>query len=127
MEVIVNNDGATMLKLIIVEFVAIFLTGCSSPGDIRSTSPNLDLVSQKSSKTVAICIADKWENGGLFATVPVNMRPTTSGYTMSWLNGMGGVGLLVDVDDLGTGSKTQYFQGGVIGAGRFEVAVLNCQ
>lgn len=115
-----------MMKSVSIAITAACLFGCSSPGDLRKASPNLDLTSQKPSKNVATCIADKWENG-IFGAVPISMRPTPGGYTLSWVNRAGGVGLLVDVDDSGAGSKTRYFQGGVIGAGRFEAAVLNCQ
>lgn len=119
-----KNISARLVSLISI----ILLTSCASPGDMRKEKADLQFTSQKSAKFIAVCIADNWENGGLFGnTVPVNMRPTTTGYTLSWINGMGGTGLLVDVDDTQLGSKTNYFRGGVIGAGKFEEALNSCQ
>lgn len=103
------------------------LFGCASPEEVRKRTPDFVVTSVKASKTVAVCIADKWENGAVIGTINVNMRPTIDGYTMSLINGSGGVGLLVDVTDHNNGSETRYFTAGVIGSGRFEAAVKQCQ
>lgn len=104
------------------------LLGCSSPAALRKATPDLEVQSAKTANAVATCIADRWENGGVLGqNVPVNMRPTSTGYTLNWINGMGGVGLLADVDNASGGSRTRFFTGGAIGTTPFANAVRSCQ
>ncbi|HUW75846.1 MAG TPA: hypothetical protein VMV70_04135 [Gallionella sp.] len=111
----------------------LWLLGCATPVDMRARTPSLDLTSSLSAKTVAICIADRWENAkiiGMSAGFPINMRQTPDGYTVSasvhnafetW------TGLLADINDNPSGSTTRYFVNGVLGEGSFENAVKECQ
>lgn len=112
-----------------IVWLAMLLISCATPGEMRSTTAAGVYESKRSAKEVAICIADRWENSGWFnTTVPVNMRPTKTGYTASLRNdGLGHTQLLVDVEDVGSGSKTKYFKNLVIGEGTFDLAVTNCQ
>lgn len=105
-----------------------FLFGCATPRDMRNEEPTASYTSAKPSKNVAICIADKWENGGAFGTaVQVAMRPTVTGYTAAWVTGIDGVGLFVDIDDVPPGSRTRLFKHGIIGIGSFQDSVSSCQ
>lgn len=102
---------------------------CSSPGTIRKEKPDYELTSGKSSKEIAVCIADLWENSGWFGSglQPVLMRPTDKGHTVSKNNHTGGIAFLVDIDDTSTGSTTKLYKGGVIGYGKYLEAVRSCQ
>lgn len=103
------------------------LVGCATPAELRQQTPALDLKSMKSSKTVAVCISDKWEGMGAFGgAITVTMRITKSGYVVSLpINGQ--TGMLVDVDDVGTGSRTRYYKGLVLAEGSFVEAIKSCQ
>ncbi|NEX60109.1 hypothetical protein [Noviherbaspirillum galbum] len=119
-------------KIVLIGNASIFaaaISGCSTPGALRNTTPDIVANSIKSAKTVAICITDRWENGAgyLGTTVPVSMRETEKGYTVMWLNGMGGAGMLADIDNTASGSRTLYYRGGVIGSGTFEASLRECQ
>lgn len=107
----------------------ILLLGCATPADLRTRAPALELTSSRPAKPVAICIADRWENLGIFGgTIPVNMRPTTNGYTVSWRNeAWGHTGLLADINDVEAGSTTRYFKNAVLGEKSFDNAVVECQ
>ena len=106
---------------------ALFLFGCATPDELRQQTPLLDLKSAKSSKSVAICISDKWEGLGAFGgAITVNMRITKTGYVVSLpINGQ--TGMLVDIDDMGTGSTTKYYKGLVLLEGNFVEAIKGCQ
>lgn len=103
------------------------LIGCATPAELRQQTPVLDLKSSKTSKAVAICISDKWEGMGAFGgALTVNMRLTNTGYVVSLpLNGQ--TGMLVDVDNAGTGSTTKYYKGLVWLEGELEQAIKGCQ
>lgn len=107
----------------------IFLIGCASPADLRQRKPTIELESNQPAKKVAICIADRWENSGIFgSSVPSNMRPTPEGYTLSCRDEfIGRTMLLVDVNDTSSGSITKYYKSAVLGAGSFDKAVQDCQ
>lgn len=104
-----------------------FLLGCATPAELRQQAPVLDLKSNKPSKTVAICISDKWEGMGAFGgAITVNMRLTKTGYVVSLpINTQ--TGMLVDVDDAGTGSTTKYYRGLVLLERSFVQAIKDCQ
>lgn len=103
------------------------LIGCATPAELRQQTPVLDLKSSKTSKTVAVCISDKWEGMGAFGgAITVNMRLTKTGYVVSLpINGQ--TGMLVDIDDAGTGSATKYYKGLVLLEGSFVDAIKDCQ
>ncbi len=117
------------LQIVATTIAAFAVTGCSTPATLRNSTPDIELSSVRMAKDVAICITDRWENGAgsLGATVPVNMRESARGYTVLWLNGTGGAGMLADVDSAGAGSRTRYYRGGVLGAGTFESSLRDCQ
>jgi hypothetical protein len=109
--------------------LAMLLAGCATPSDMRSAPPSAEYRSDRPSKDVAICIADRWESsGGLGATVPIKMRPTSTGYTVSVRNdAWGHTAMMVDVDDNGPGARTTYFKQLVLGEGAFDKIVAECQ
>lgn len=108
---------------------AMLLVGCATPVEMRARAPALNLISSRPAKAVAICIADRWENSSVLGnTIPINMRPTANGYTVSWRHeGWGHTGLLADVDDAAVGSTTRYFKNAVLGEEIFDNAVKECQ
>ena len=112
----------------LILFLTIVLSvACTTPAGIRENPPSIKYQSKKGSQAVAMCIADKWESGGLFgSTVPVSMRPTPNGFTVS-LAGAGNTMLLVDVEPFAGGSQTSYFKGIVWGEGSFDLIVKECQ
>jgi hypothetical protein len=95
---------------------------------MRTKGPALEVKSIHPAKQVAACIANRWENSGVFGTtVPVTMRQAEEGYTVSSYNASWGkTDLLADVNDVAGGSITRYYKS--IGATeRFENAVKECQ
>jgi hypothetical protein len=99
----------------------VLLAGCATPDKMRQSAPYLELTSSNSSKSVAICIANKWENGSSFGTYPVSMRPTNTGYTISVTNYPT---LFTDVNDLQAGSTIKFYRDGV--SPGFEADVIKC-
>ncbi|QWD91628.1 hypothetical protein [Polynucleobacter sp. MWH-Braz-FAM2G] len=115
------------MKVLAAISILFALVGCATPAELRSQKPLLDLKSTKPAKDVAICIADKWEGlGGFGGALTVNMRVTTSGYVVSLpLNGQ--TGMLVDIDNDGTGSTTKYYKGLVLLEQKLVQAIKDCQ
>lgn len=113
--------------LFVITLCALTLIGCATPAELRQQAPVLDLKSSKASKAVAICISDKWEGLGAFGgAITVNMRLTKTGYVVSLpINGQ--TGMLVDIDDVGSGSTTKYYKGLVLLEGGFVEAIKGCQ
>lgn len=109
--------------------LAIFmLFGCSTPNQMREAAPAADFSSAKAAKTVALCVAQRWENSGIGGTPSVTFRPTESGFMVAIRNeAIGSIQLLADIDDSPTGSRTRYFKGAVLGEGAFDAAVKDCQ
>lgn len=69
------------VQLVLVLMLA--LAGCATPNELRQGKPTLELSSSKAARTVAICIADNWENSGSFGAIQVSMRETQSGYMIT--------------------------------------------
>lgn len=113
--------------LIVIFLFASTLLGCATPAELRKQAPVLELKSPKLSKSVAICISEKWEGMGAFGgAITVNMRITKTGYVVSLpINTQ--TGMLVDIDDAGTGSTTKYYKGLVMLEGSFVQAIKDCQ
>ena len=95
---------------LIVLFLAC-LVGCATPEEMRSQPPVFEVQSPLPSKTIAICIANKWENSGFLGlTVPVHMRQITNGYMVSIRDAYNTTFVFVDIEDFGTGSKTRFYR-----------------
>jgi len=129
-----ENSNSMRTKTSLVLCVAtVGLFGCATPVDMRTKTPSLDISSSRPAKSVAICIADRWENAtimGMGAGFPTNMRPTQDGYTVSASvhnNFETWTGFLADINDIPSGSTTRYFKNGVLGEGNFDNAVKECQ
>ena len=116
-------------RFFLLSLAAAALNGCATPAEMRMRPPELEVKSTFPSKSVSMCIADRWENAGPFGgTIPVNMRPIDEGYSVSWRNEIyGHTGMLVDVKDTLDGSLTRYFKNMVIGEGAFDQIVIDCQ
>ena len=112
----------------VVVGMGLLLAGCTtSPMDAKSKGPTHELQSSKSAKSVAACIAEKWEN--LYRVGSLNIRPTENGFTVIQQDQfMGGkdIPFLADVADRGTGSATTYYNN-AISARKMDQAVIDCQ
>lgn len=104
------------------------LISCAGPNEMRKSGPSLELRSSHPSKKVAVCIAGRWENLGIFGTtIPITMRPTEAGFTVSSYNETWGkTDLLADVIDVKDGSETRLFKS-ISMTERFEKAARECQ
>ena len=109
--------------------LTLLLSACASPSEMRAKPPAQVFTSSADAKSVAVCIANKWENLGVFgSTLPISMRPTMTGYTVSLVNPQSAqTQLLVDIDEATTGSITRYFKHIVLGEGAFDNALAACQ
>jgi len=109
--------------------LAVFLSGCATPEQMRKEGPFLTVVSKKSPQAVAVCISSKWENFGLFKTaVPVNMRMTEQGYTVSVFNAaISQTDYLLDIVITDSGSTTKYYKRVNSLGSDFDNAVKSCQ
>jgi len=109
-------------------FAIIILCGCATPNQMREGTPAATFSSTRTAKTVALCVAKRWENSGYGGTPSVAFRPTETGFTVAVRNeSVGSTQLLADIDDTQTGSETRYFKGAVLGEGAFDAAVKECQ
>jgi hypothetical protein len=103
----------------------LFVMGCATPQSLRQEITPSAYTSSRGSKEVAICIADGFEAGGYAA--PVNMRPTREGYALTVATGSSAAGVLVDVLDVPSGSKTNYYVGPMIVTPGMSKTVSECQ
>lgn len=124
-----KKDTTSHVRTVYSAAIVLLLFGCATPANMRLESPALELSSFKPAKSVSVCIAERWENlGVLGTTVPVNVRPSESGYVLSWQNDVTKhTALLVDVNETETGSVTRYYKNLVLGEGQFDQAVKDCQ
>ena len=114
-----------MNRALIASVLIACLAGCSTRGDMRKRPADLEVASDRSAKTVAVCIADRWENGNalssLGATYPITTRPLENGYTVSITSYPT---LFADIVDRGTGSTVRFYRDPV--SPGFEVDVRKC-
>lgn len=107
------------LKTLSMITLAACASGCSTPGDVRSTSPIYEATSSKSAKSVAGCVADKFE---LSFRSGVNSRPTSNGYSVWKEDDMGlygkVTGLVVDIDDSSSGSSIRFYSKGALSSAK---------
>lgn len=108
--------------------ISFFAAGCTtSPKDARDNTPTLELSSEKSSKIVAACIAEKWED--LYRVGALSVRPTPKGFTVIQQDQLGfgkDIPFLADIEDQGSGSITRYYNN-AISARKIDQSVINCQ
>lgn len=113
--------------------IAIVLSACATPNDRRQGVPDINMQSNKTSKEVALCIADKWENTRpllVFSSPPVNTNIRANGYsvaaTMTNQFGSTNTIALVDILDYQQGSFIKYYKMGGGGYGDYDKAVMIC-
>jgi hypothetical protein len=118
-----------MFRLSHLLLAAVLVAGCATPADMRARKPDFEAHSNRSAKEIAICVADRWENSGPFGgSIPVTLRPTETGFTVSWRNEvLGHTGMLVDIDEVSSGTRTRFFKSAVLGEEKYLVAVQECQ
>lgn len=126
------------VKTLLITSIATGLFGCAAPtgpGDLRKETPALKITSKKPAIEVAICIADFFDNpankgfgatGPLASTSPAVMRPTKSGYVISFTM-TGQIGMIVDVDEAQGGSVTRYYKGAALQGQSSIDGVKGCQ
>ncbi|MBF0329435.1 MAG: hypothetical protein HQL10_09785 [Nitrospirae bacterium] len=113
---------------IIVPCIAVLLFGCSTPNQMREKTPDMEVTSSKPAQKVAACIANRWENLGVMgSTIPVNMKPTEDGYSVSWYNTTWEkTNIIADVKENKSGSVTRFYRA-ISMTERFEKAIKECQ
>jgi hypothetical protein len=108
------------LRLRTFVVAAVLLVGaCATPGDVRMKAPAFEGSSSKDAKSVAGCIADRWESGGHQPNI--NARPTASGYSLTAASDLGIYGkdtsFVIDVQDTPTGSTTRFYSNIALSSG----------
>ena len=123
------------MKLLLSLFIAIGLSGCATPSDLRKKTPSLDMTSKRTAKEVALCIAEKWENTKPFMSLsspPVNTNIRSNGYSIIVTNialASSNAVALADVTEIEMASATRYYKlwGSGSGYGDYDQAVIECQ
>lgn len=88
----------------------LILSACSvTPDKLRISEPVFQIESNKSSKQLASCIADGWENIDFLIYSPVvSYRPTPSGHrVIQYVNGT--LTHLADIESVQSGSKVKIY------------------
>jgi hypothetical protein len=91
---------------------AAIISGCGTPGELRSGVPDYAVDVARSAEEVAACIVEKWESG--FLQVKINVRPLRGGGTSAML--IGGLQqplLLIDVKKVGSTSRIEVYRQGL--------------
>ena len=117
-----------MKKVAILSAVMV-ITACSmTPDKLRSSKPDFQVSSSKSSEQLSMCISEGWENTTVLGGSPiVSYRPTTSGHTVSLVIG-GNLSHLADIENTEQGSKiTVYSNTIALGQDPSLSVVLDCQ
>lgn len=88
------------MKTIIVALTLV-LAACATPNDLRKTTPDLKVESDRDAKSIAMCIANGWENTrAIGGASPVTLRETPKGYMVYILCAGSNACLLADVKSL---------------------------
>jgi hypothetical protein len=110
-----NKLFAVLLLPFSAALVAIVLIGCATkPKELQQKPPEIKFVSLKSSKQIAECIADKWQNAPFTSLITgtLTSRTTPRGYTVIQ-NANGGLGadpaFVSDINDIPTGTVTFFY------------------
>ena len=101
------------------------LASCATPQDARDKGAVASYSSAKSAKEITACVATAWESAYRI-TNPVNVRPTTGGFTLQISNGQGNTFVVLDVEDVEHGSTSTYYKGYVLLEARWDKAVKEC-
>lgn len=115
-----------LAKLILL-LAVLFVAACATPNDLRQRRPDLVVDSEHAAKMVAICIADKWEHGAMMQTLPISMRETTIGYSITMLNSNGYLFMLADISALPENRSKTVIHMNTLGTGDFLSRVQSCQ
>jgi hypothetical protein len=110
-----NKLFAVLLLPFSAALVAIVLIGCATkPNELHQKPTEIKFVSSKSSKEIAECIADKWQNAPFMSLITgtLTSRTTPKGYTVIQ-NANGGLvadpEFFSDITDTPTGSETIFY------------------
>jgi hypothetical protein len=112
----------TRVECLLVCVLGTAIIGCANPNQMRQRAPDLELKSERPAKSLAICIADKWENGSsIGGTYPITIRPLENGFTVSITTYPT---LFADVIEMPTGSVVKFFRDAV--SPGFEDDIVKC-
>ncbi len=101
------------------------LASCATPQNARDKGAVTSCSSTKSAKEITACVATAWESAyGI--TNPVNVWPTTEGFTLQISNGQRNTFVVLDVADNERGSMSTYYKGYVLLEGMWDKAVKEC-
>lgn len=115
-----------MVRTVLLALAAVTITACATPTDLRTRTPDLDLVSSKSAKHVAVCIAETWEGNSPLGTTPVTMRESMSGYVVHMIC-LTNTCLLADVLATPEGSRTVMYANAPARTGSYMEHARSCQ
>lgn len=113
------------MRKIFVAMAFIALSGCVSPSDLKSNTPTIDTVTQKTPKAYALCVLPKWQDARSEAT----MSETADGYRLI-VSASNLADELLEVSRSSSGSKVIFYQRVAwmpgIGRADIESAVTSC-
>jgi hypothetical protein len=91
---------------------AAIISGCATPGELRSGVPDYASDVARPADEVAACIVEKWESG--FLQIRMNVRPLRGGGTSAMLIGaLEQPPLLVDVKKVGSAARVEVYRQGL--------------
>ena len=117
----------TIRALCFVVFV-LLIGGCTTPAELRQKGPILEQKSLRDAKNVAACIAEGWENAGVYMA-QVNMRIAKGGYSVA-IRGETSTTLLADIADAPSGESMTSLYSGLFNSAqerKFSEVVIRCQ
>ncbi|MDD1966939.1 hypothetical protein NPS29_16545 [Pseudomonas putida] len=114
------------MRILIGALAVALLAGCTTPSDLRNSSPVFASATTKSPKQFALCVLPKWQDLNAGAT----MSETETGYRLIMANpGVGQTDELLDITRTQSGSSVKHFQRIAwqqLGRGGVSEAVKSC-
>ena len=114
-----------MRKTITIAALAIAMTGCATPTQLRSQSPDFSTSSSKDANTVASCIAEQWEATPM-NELSISVRPIKGGHSVS-ASFWGDTPYLCQVTTQGNGSRTVFYSRKSAYVGGYLQDIKDCQ
>ena len=108
--------------------VVLLIGGCTTPAELRQKGPILEQKSLRAAKNLAACIAEGWENAGVYMA-QVNMRIATGGYTVA-IRGESSTPMLADITDAPSGGSLTSLYSVIFNSAqerKFSEVVIRCQ
>lgn len=114
------------MRIFIGALAVALLVGCTTPSDLRSSSPVFTSSTSKSPKQYALCVLPKWQD----LNAGSSMSETENGYRLIMSNpGVGQTDELLEITRTDVGSTVKHFQRIAwqqLGRGDVSKAVSSC-